>query len=253
MLARNHSQEKLPLLQDDALPQEQAINHLASMPLDVLAMIVKYFSFEDAISFMLTHKRAFSLFDHKVRMQNYARQIRCSEGGITTVSYLDVNYLLLRSHFHKKQYKQIVLSFPARFEEGAASARKISIGLGLLVGGIVTSVISLPAPIVACMVGSSGCSGTKMLIGTSVLGALFGCGSGARVGVERYESEISAIHIQQHGIVRKVSVSLDVQSLQNKSVMQLNSLFKANDRQRQKQQELIAANAAGNPRRITME
>lgn len=253
MLSRDYSLENLPLLQDDALQQEQTVNHLASMPLDVLAMIVKYFSFEDAIAFMLTHKRALSLFDDKVRLNDYVREIRTHEGSVKAVSYLDVNYLLLRTHFHNRQLEELVASYPVRLEEDAATARKFATGLGLLAGCFVTSVISLPAPIVACSVGSSACGGTKVLVGTSVLGPLFGFGSGWRAGVERYESAITELDNDQQTTIRKVSVSLGVQSLQNKSAVQLNSLFKANEAQRERQQKLIADVVAGNPRRIHMK
>lgn len=253
MLSRDYSLENLPLLQDDALQQEQGVNYLASMPLDVLAMIVKYFSFDDAISFMLTHKRALSLFDDKVRLQDYVREIHTREGSVKAVSYLDVNYLLLRTHFHSQQLKELAASYPVRLEEDAATARKYATGLGLIAGCLITSVISLPAPIVACTAGSSACGGTKVLVGTSVLGPLFGFAAGWRAATGRYEGDIVELNNQQQTTVRKLSASLGVQSIQNKSAVQLHSLFKANQVQREKQQESIDDVVKRNPRRITME
>ena len=253
MLPRKNSQEDSPLLQHDALRQPMQPDCVQLLPMDVLALVIKYLPFEDAISFMLSHRRAFSLFDNN-RLNNYMNIVPCrGKEGFKVVSYLNVNYLMLTAHFHKKQLKVMVSGQPAQLQAEAQRNMKKALGIGTAVGCVITSLISLPAPIIACVSGSAACGGTKVLVGTSILGPLLGSALAARTVVEHRDRGLQQIHDDQREKARRLSASLGMLSIEGKSPLILKSLFRANAIQREKQQQMIKDIAEEKPRRITME
>lgn len=255
-MLRRSNDDAIPLLSQQELELQQGEvsgTNFNSLSADALEHITQYLGFNDVIPWMLSCKKVFRLFDHPEKLNRYAMQVPVNgQAELHHVYYKQVNYMLLRAYFYGQQVDALNINRQYMRDDAESSIRPRVIGMGVGVGCVVTGLVSLPLPIIACVSGMGGCVTVKTIVGTSLVGPLLGLGIGARSASHLQETRLSEEAELYQRNVRNMTASYRVLTLRNKSLLQLQSLFAANQIVREKKLKKASKEQSELPRRVKM-